>query len=169
MKKAKNVIILLGAIMLISAIVLVVKSKSKKDISPQEMIERFEAAIGDEYKKQTQTEVIATLVYGDGTEDNNINYHILKTTYYEADPDEVTGLNTDALSVLFDPDYAVSCEEMKIQGWDAALYKTSKHSFLCWTFSPEVSYVLEYNPEAISDEEIIKMAESAKPYEGEES
>lgn len=34
-----------------------------------------------------------------------------------------------------------------------------------WTDSPEVSYVLEYNPQTISDEEIIKMAESAEPYE----
>ena len=47
------------------------------------------------------TEIIATLVYSDGNENNNINYHILKTTYYEADPNEVTGLNVDALKILF--------------------------------------------------------------------
>ena len=96
---------------------------------------------------------------------DNINYHILKTTYYEADPNDVTGLNVDALGVLFNPETAVSCETMKIQEWDAALYKTKEHCYLCWTYSPEVSYVLEYNPEAVSDDEIIMMAESAEPYE----
>lgn len=89
----------------------------------------------------------------------------LKTTYYEADPNDVTGLNVDALGVLFNPETAVSCETMKIQEWDAALYKTKEHCYLCWTYSPEVSYVLEYNPEAVSDDEIIMMAESAEPYE----
>ena len=70
-----------------------------------------------------------------------------------------------ALGVLFNPETAVSCETMKIQEWDAALYKTKEHCYLCWTYSPEVSYVLEYNPEAVSDDEIIMMAESAEPYE----
>lgn len=89
---------------------------------------------------------------------------ILKTTYYEADPNEITGLNIDALNVLFNPESANSCEQMKIQGWDVALYKTKSRGYLCWTDSPEVSYVLEYNLQAIADEEIIKMAESAEPY-----
>ena len=132
---------------------------------PDKMIEQIENALGDDFKKQTKTEVVATLVYGNGKESDNINYHILKTTYYEADPNDVTGLNVDAFGVLFNPETAVSCETMKIQEWDAALYKTEEHCYLCWTYSPEVSYVLEYNPEAVSDDEIIMMAESAEPYE----
>jgi len=47
----------------------------------------------------------------------------------------------------------------------AALYKTTEQCYLCWTYSPEVSYVLEYNPAAVSDEEVIRMAQSAKPVE----
>lgn len=111
------------------------------------------------------TEIVATLVYSDGNENNNINYHILKTTYYEADPNEVTGLNVDALKILFSPDTAISCENMRIQEWDAALYKTTEQCYLCWTYSPEVSYILEYNPAAVSDEEVIRMAQSAKSVE----
>lgn len=130
-----------------------------------EMVQRVENALGDDFKKQSKTEVAATLVYGNGEEDANINYHILKTTYYEADPNEITGLNIDALNVLFNPESANSCEQMKIQDWNAALYKTNSRGYLCWTDSPEVSYVLEYNPQTIADEEIIKMAESAEPYE----
>ena len=81
------------------------------------------------------------------------------------DPADVTGLNTDAIGALFEPESAESCREMKIQSWDGALYETSGHCYLCWTYSPEVSYVLEYNPDAVSEAEIIRMAESVKPSE----
>ena len=56
-----------------------------------------------------------------------------------------------------------SCEEMTIQDWPGALYKKDDTAFLCWTYSPEVTYVLEYTPSKIDDSEIIKMAESAEP------
>ena len=36
-----------------------------------------------------------------------------------------------------------SCEEMMIQDWPGALYKKDDTAFLCWTYSPEVTYVLE--------------------------
>lgn len=55
-----------------------------------------------------------------------------------------------------------SCEKMKIQEWDAALYKKEDKAYLCWTYSPEVTYVLEYNPNLIEDAEIIKTAESVR-------
>lgn len=50
-----------------------------------------------------------------------------------------------------------------IQDWPGALYKKDDTAFLCWTYSPEVTYVLEYTPSKIDDSEIIKMAESAEP------
>lgn len=133
------------------------------------LIQWIENALGDDCKKQTKTELVATLIYGNGRESDNINYHILKTIYYEVDPNDVTGANINAFKVLFDPETAISCKTMMIQEWDAALYKTKENSYLCWTCSPEVSYVLEYNPEVVSDDEIIKMAESAKSYEGSEN
>ena len=110
------------------------------------------------------TELVATLKYGD-EEGNEINYYILKTTYYEADPAEITGLNTEAIKLIVNPDRADSCQKMKIQDWDAALYKKGESAYLCWTYSPEVTYVLEYNPEQLDDSEIIKMAESAEVME----
>lgn len=137
---------------------------ANKDRS-DEMIERIENALGDDLKKQSMTELVATLEYGNEDGTKKIYYRILKTTYYEADPAEVTGLHTEALNVLFPVDYMDSCEEMKIQDWDAALYKKGESAYLCWTYSPEVTYVLEYNPEQLDDSEIIKMAESAEVME----
>lgn len=162
MNKKKIAIVISVALLLVAAAFIIARINSEKDVTPQEMMLSIEEALGDEYKKQTLTEVVATLVYGDGIESHNINYHILKTTYYEADPADITGLHTDAFRVLFDPDQADSCQEMKIQDWDATLYEAGERSYLCWTYSPEVSYVLEYNPDAIADEEIIKMAQSAE-------
>lgn len=161
----KKITIALIAVFLMLGAVFAISAFAKDDITPKEMASRIENAIqevlGDEYKKQTETVIAGTLKYAD-KEGNAINYHILKTTYYEADPNEVQGLNVTALGVLFDPDRAISCKEMKIKDWDAALYVFEEISYLCWTDTPEVSYVLEYNPDAIPDEEIIKMAESAE-------
>lgn len=156
-------LIVFVAVCIVVAIGIAVTQHKKAEPTPDEMISRLEDALGDEYKKQRVTELAATMVYGDKTnEENKIYYRILKTTYYEADPAEVTGLNTDAFGVLFPVESMDSCEEMKIQDWDAALYKKDDVAFLCWTYSPEVSYALEYNPNTIADSEIIKMAESAK-------
>ena len=162
----KKLTIAFIAVFLILGVVFAAGAFAKeKEVTPSEMADRIENAIkevlGDDVKKQTETVVAGTLKYGD-KEGNEINYHILKTTYYEADPNEVKGLNVDALGVLFNPESANSCKEMKIKDWDAALYEFDELSYLCWTDTPEASYVLEYNPDVIPDEEILKMAESAE-------
>lgn len=163
----KKLTIAFIAVFLILGVIFAAGAFAKEnEVTPSEMAERIENAIkevlGDDVKKQTETVVAGTLKYSD-KEGNEINYHILKTTYYEADPNEVKGLNVEALSVLFNPDSANSCTEMKIKDWDAALYEFDELSYLCWTDTPEASYVLEYNPNSIPDEEILKMAESAEP------
>lgn len=162
----KKITIIFIAVFLILGVVFATGVLAKdNEPTPKEMANRIENAIkevlGDDVKKQTETVVAGTLKYSD-KEGNEINYHILKTTYYEADPNEVKGLNVEALGVLFNPDSAKSCKEMKIKDWDAALYEFDELSYLCWTDTPEASYVLEYNPNAIPDEEILKMAESAE-------
>lgn len=163
--RKKITIVLIAVFLLLGVVFATGALASESENNPRDMINKFEAAVkevlGDDYKKQTETVVAGTIKYGD-KEGNEINYHILKTTYYEADPSEVTGLNVDALSVLFNPDSANSCKEMKIKDWDAALYEFDELSYLCWTDTPEASYVLEYNPDVIPDEEILKMAESAE-------
>lgn len=158
----KKLLGIAGAITICAVLLFLAVNGKQVQADPREkMIERLENALGDEYKKQSMTELAATLQYGDD-EGNTVNYYILKTTYYEADPTNVTGLNTGAISLIVDTQTAERQLEMKIQDWDAALYRTDTLSYLCWTYSPEVSYILEYNADAIPDEEIIKMAESAK-------
>lgn len=140
---------------------------AKVTSSFDEIAESFEksagAVLGEDLKKVSKTELAATLTFSDSeNNENHVYYHILKTTFFEGDPSKITGLHTDALKVLIPVDDMDSCDEMIIQNWPAALYKKDHTGFLCWTYSPEVSYVLEYSPDKISDSEIIKMAESAR-------
>lgn len=167
MNKKKILLIVFAIIIVAVGIVTAVVPQKEKEMDPEEFLERFEQAaeevLGEDIQQISKTELVATLTFGHET-DNKIYYIILKTTYGEAgDPSSVTGLNTDALNVLFPVDMMDSCEEMMIQDWHGALYKKDDTAFLCWTVDPEVSYVLEYTPSKMLDSEIIKMAESATP------
>lgn len=168
MNKKKRIAILFAVILVVAVgIIIAVTSHQKKEMDFDEFADRFEKSaeevLGEDVKKVAKTELAATLTYGDQTDkDRTIYYRILKTTFYDGDPAEITGLHTEALGVLFPVDSMDSCEEMMIKDWYGALYKKDDKAFLCWTYSPEVTYVLEYEPSKIDDSEIIKMAESAE-------
>ena len=168
MNKKKQIAILFAVIIVVTVgIIIAVTSHQKKEMNFDEFADRFEKGaeevLGEDVKKVSKTELAATLTYGDQNDkDNNIYYRILKTTFYEGDPGKITGLHMEALGVLFPVDSMDSCEEMMIQDWPGALYKKDDTAFLSWTYSPEVTYVLEYTPSKIDDSEIIKMAESAE-------
>ena len=167
-KTAEMTTILFAVILVVAVgIIIAVTSHQKKEMDFDEFADRFEKSaeevLGEDVKKVSKTELAATLTYGDQNDkDNNIYYRILKTSFYEGNPAEIHGLHTEALKVLFPVDSMDSCEEMMIQDWPGALYKKDDTAFLCWTYSPEVTYVLEYTPSKIDDSEIIKMAESAE-------
>lgn len=171
MNRKKTFFIVLAIAVVAVGVIFALASQKEKEMNPEEFLERFEKAaeevFGEDIQQVSKTELVATLTYGHETDnDNNIYYRILKTTYGEAgDPSSVTGLNTDALNVLFPVDMMDSCEELMIQDWHGALYKKDDTAYLCWTCDPEVTYVLEYTPSKMPDSEIIKMAESAEPVE----
>lgn len=171
MNKNKILLIVFAVIIVAVGIVVAVVSQKEKEMNSEEFLERFEQVaeevLGEDIQQISKTELVATLTYGHETDKgNNIYYRILKTTYGEAgDPNAITGLNTEALNALFPVDMMDSCEEMMIQEWHGALYKKDDTAYLCWTYDPEVTYVLEYTPSKMPDSEIIKMAESAAPIE----
>lgn len=159
-------IVLACVIALITGFLLGTLMEDKEpELTADEILGRFEDALGDEHKKQTVSEVIAQLTYAHKDGGNPIDYYFVKTTYYEADPAEVTGLNTDAFRTVFDPDSAETAEEMMIQDWYGCLYRLPEKSYLCWTAAPDISYVMEYDPSVVSDADIIRMAESTVPIE----
>lgn len=156
-----------GALCMFLAILIIdaLSERREPELTADEILGQFEDALGDEYKKQTVSEVIAQLTYAHKDGSAPIYYYIVKTTYYEADSLEVNGLNTNAICTLFNPDTADTAESMMVQDWYGCLYTFPEKSYLCWTVSSEVSYIMEFNPNAVSDSIIIKMAESAAPIE----
>ena len=123
-----------------------------------DMLNRVENALGDEWEKQTVTEV-SDLLYSDG-EGNTIIYHVCLTTYYGVEVAVQTGLNTDAISAVISPDEAESCRECIVSGLPAAIYQKDGRAYLCWTIMPELSCVIEYDPVVESEENMLRMAES---------
>lgn len=88
MGKKRNLFIpVIVVILLIAVAFWLVKLKPTDTASSDvdEMVQRVENALGDNFKKQSQTEVAATLVYGNGEEDANINYHTLHSPPAETD------------------------------------------------------------------------------------
>ena len=134
MNKKKRIAILFAVIIVAVGIIIAVTSHQKKEMDFDEFADRFEKSaeevLGKDVRKVSKTELAATLTYGDQNDkDNNIYYRILKTTFYEGGPEEITGLHTEALGVLFPVDSMDSCEEMMIQDWPGALYKKDDTHF----------------------------------------
>lgn len=64
----KKIIGLAGAVVvcILVFVFIVIRGKSPNPAeNPEEMLGRIENALGDEYKKQSMTELVATLKYGD--------------------------------------------------------------------------------------------------------
>ena len=158
MKKKIWLILAVVCILLILFALIILANRPTPQDEMMNMLNRVENALGDEWEKKTVTEV-SDLVYSDEG-GNTIIYHVCTTTYYEADSSKQTGLNTDAISAVISPDEAESCRECTVSGLPAAIYQKDGRAYLCWTIMPELSCVIEYDPTAESEEDMLRMAES---------
>ena len=93
---------------------------------------------------------------------NTIVYYALRTHYGENEPEIPDGLDTQAIHTVFDTAAADTERACTVNGMPAALYTQNGRAYLCWTKSPEFSFVLEYDPAVEAEEEIFKMAESVE-------
>lgn len=127
MKNRKKLLSLIVLLLIAAGIDVRLYIIHNKGFTSDEVIEGFEISarkvLGDDLQKVSETKVVATFIYGnEKDEEHKIYYHILQTTYHEGgNPSSVTGLNTDALEVLFSPGSADSCEEMMINEWHGSL------------------------------------------------
>ena len=158
MKKKTWLIFLPVCILLVLTVSIIIANRPTPQDEMMNMLNRVESALGDEWKKQTVTEV-SDLVYSDG-EGNTIIYYVCVTTYYEADATEQIGLNTDAISAVIPPNETESCRECTVSGLPAVIYQKDGRAYLCWTIIPKLSCVIEYDPAVESEEDMLRMAES---------
>ncbi len=123
------------------------------------MFDRVDAALQDQgYERESVTRVVsAVLADADG---NEIIYHYCETSFSEKIPSDFPLPNLSAIKAVVDPDLIQSTEPCKVCALDALRYRTQDGSFLCWSTDPEHTLVIQYDPSAVTDAEIMTMAES---------
>ena len=97
------------------------------------------------------------------SEGNTIVYYCIQTAYLKNESGDDTGLDINAISMVIDPELIGNKRECRVNEYAAFLCELGDQSYLCWTLSTELSCVIEYSAEAISEESIFRMAESV-PY-----
>lgn len=141
------------AILAVLLCILTACSTPSEQTEMEKFMKQVEDALPEEYVKQSQTEVY-DIVYRD-EEDNEMIYYICRTTFYAADPDDVTGVHIEAISAVFNVEIAELLQELEATGHPAAIYELNGRHFMCCTITPETSVVLDYDPESVSDQEAV--------------
>ena len=96
------------------------------------------------------------------SEGNTIIYYCCQTSYLSDGSGEHTGLNTDAIGMVIDFTQIKNRRECKVNAYNAFQCEMGERSYLCWTISPEISCVIEYGADSITDADIFRMAESVQ-------
>lgn len=146
------------AIVFVLAFVIIFTARVQKQDQMQDMLNRVENALGEEWEKQAETEVFL-LVYADAA-GHTIPYYICITEYHEADSNVQRGLDTNAISAVIDLSEAENCRKCNINGLPAVICQKDGRAYLCWTVMPQLSVVIEYDPAVQREEDIFRMAQS---------
>ena len=96
------------------------------------------------------------------SEGNIITYYCCQTSYLSDESGEYTGLNTDAIGMVIDFAKIQNRCDCKVNEYDAFQCEKGDRSYLCWTISPEISCIIEYDADSITDADIFRMAESVQ-------
>lgn len=165
MGKKKIVVLGMVGLLMVLTMTLYLNRRSEPDPYAQaaEMIYRVENALKEQdesWERQSIT-VVTPYTYAD-SEGNAIVYYCYKTAYFETVPAKITGLNTDVLAQVIDLESAENKRECEVNGKTALLCEIDGRTNLCWTIDPECSCVIEYDPNSVSESDIIRMAESVK-------
>ena len=66
----------------------------------------------------------------------------------------------DAIGMVIDISQIENKRECTVNEYDAFLCEIADRTYLCWTLSSEIRCVIEYDADAIKEENILRMAES---------
>lgn len=94
------------------------------------------------------------------SEGNTIVYYCIQTAYLENESGGYSGLDMDAIGLVIDVSQIENRRACKTNEYDAFLCDMGERSYLCWTLSSEISCVIEYSPDDVSEENIFQMVES---------
>lgn len=114
--------------------------------------------LDDDWEKKSITKV--TSYTYESSDDEPIVYYCCNTVYFENTSIENISLNTTAIGHVIDLASLKNIHKCTINYQEAIEGTLKDHTYLCWTISPEISCVIEYNPADVSREDILKMAAS---------
>ena len=83
---------------------------------------------------------------------NTIVYYCIQTAYLENESGDYTEMDMSAISLVVGTELIENKRECKVNEYNAFMCELGNRSYLCWTLSPELSCVIEYSAEAISEE-----------------
>ena len=158
-KKKKRIGIVIGAacLLLIVGSAWMARRTPPSTDDPREMLERIEGAMGNDWSKVSETEILPFTMIN--AEDDTLIYYVCRTTYYTEEVPEVNGLSP-ALNEIISPETAEESRSCQVCGLDAMLYEKDGRGYVCWTVSPQYSLAIEYTLENVPEEDIFRMAES---------
>lgn len=114
--------------------------------------------VNEDYECQSVSKV-TPFTYTD-SEGNTIIYYCIQTTYLENESGDNTRLDLNAIGMVIDPEQIENEQKCKVNEYDAFLCELGDRSYLCWTLSPEISCVIEYTAILVTEEAVLRMAES---------
>ena len=94
------------------------------------------------------------------SEGNTIVYYCIQTAYLENESGDYTGLDMNAIGMVVDMTRIENKRECTVNEYYAFQCEIADRTHLCWTLSSEISCVIEYDADVISEENILRMAEN---------
>ena len=91
---------------------------------------------------------------------DELNVYVCKAVYAEGETRKWTALEL-AYKEIIDPSTAEETYTYKVYGVTAMLYKKEGRGYLCWATSDDVSTVIDYDPESVTEEEVFLMMKSS--------
>ena len=114
--------------------------------------------VDEDYECQSVSKV-TPFTYTD-SEGNTIIYYCIQTAYLENESGDDTGLDMNAIGMVVDMTRIENKRECTVNEYYAFQCEIADRTHLCWTLSSEISCVIEYDADVISEENILRMAES---------
>ena len=121
-------------------------------------IENALTEVDEAYECQSVSKV-TPFTYTD-SEGNTIVYYCIQTAYLENESGDDTGLDMNAIGMVVDMTRIENKRECTVNEYYAFQCEIADRTHLCWTLSSEISCVIEYDADVISEENILRMAES---------
>ena len=91
---------------------------------------------------------------------DELNVYVCKAVYAEGETRKLTALEL-AYKEIIDPSTAEETYTYKVYGVTAMLYKKEGRGYLCWATADDVSTVIDYDPESVTEEEVFLMMKSS--------